>query len=183
MKHSARKWWESCSLPRINWSLRKTILCTRLRWFWYLLHVCTVNLFKQQNSTRLISKTSPWWQDHYHFQDRCCRHWDYYHSYSSYQDDYNKPHLITVIVVSGIITIIDILTQVLKQQNYKLEASNANLSMMSSTMSPLQVINRIIVMVMMMMTMIMVIMMMRILNKRVLKPIWAWWAAPWALCK
>ena len=43
--------------------------------------------------------------------------------------------------LSKIITIIVILlTQVLKQQNYKLEASNANLSMMSSTMSPLQVI-------------------------------------------
>ena len=49
-----------------------------------------------------------------------------------------------VIVASKIITIIDNLTQVLKQQNYKLEASNANLSMMSSTMSPLQVIVRMI---------------------------------------
>ena len=58
---------------------------------------------------------------------------------------------IIVIVVSMIITIIDILTQVLKQQNYKLEASNANLSMMSSTMSPLQVIIRIMMILMMMM--------------------------------
>ena len=77
MNYLARKWWESCSLPRKNLSLRKTILCTRLRWFWYLLHVCIVNLFKQQNSTRLISKTSPWSQDHHNFQNRCCRHWDY----------------------------------------------------------------------------------------------------------
>ena len=69
-----------------------------------------------------------------------------------------------VIVASKIITIIDNLTQVLKQQNYKLEASNANLSMMSSTMSPLQVIIRImIVMVMMVMIMMMII-------KTVLKP-------------
>ena len=61
---------------------------------------------------------------------------------------------IIVIVVSMIITIIDILTQVLKQQNYKLEASNANLSMMSSTMSPLQVIIMMMTTEMLMLTMI-----------------------------
>ena len=47
--------------------------------------------------------------------------------------------MIILIIIKRIMMIM-IIMQVLKQQNFKLEASNANLSMMSSTMSPLQVI-------------------------------------------
>ena len=48
--------------------------------------------------------------------------------------------IILIIMINKRIMMIMIIMQVLKQQNFKLEASNANLSMMSSTMSPLQVI-------------------------------------------
>ena len=48
--------------------------------------------------------------------------------------------IILIIMINKRIMMIMINMQVLKQQNFKLEASNANLSMMSSTMSPLQVI-------------------------------------------
>ena len=48
--------------------------------------------------------------------------------------------IIWMITLDKRIMMIMIIMQVLKQQNFKLEASNANLSMMSSTMSPLQVI-------------------------------------------
>ena len=47
--------------------------------------------------------------------------------------------IILMITLNKRIMMIMIIMQVLKQQNFKLEASNANLSMMSSTMSPLQV--------------------------------------------
>ena len=58
-----------------------------------------------------------------------------------------------------------VIMQVLKQQNFKLEASNANLSMMSSTMSPLQVM-MMMMMTMMMMTMMMMMMMMMMMISR-----------------